>query len=271
MQFLSVWIVLAVARVPVSLQTCEAGSMSAISRPQSGRAGRRSPGPAALVLAESADAFQVAGLRSLGPRRLVRKRAAVRGVATGALRLYLAETQEDLEKVAKLQLDAFAPEAEAPSRFAFFTPRDSREARARRLADELATRRKGGSDLWAVKQSAEELLATADLSAQELLLPSHSLGGDGSLYLSSMIVVEAVRRQGVATTLLAAVEDRARHREAPGIWLHVEPFNTAAIGLYTNAGYTRQPDNRQNTGFTDALWPNRSPRPVLFYKSLEPN
>ena len=53
-----------------------------------------------------------------------------------------------------------------------------------------------GSESTAHGRSASEveqspgwpaLLATADLSAQELLLPTHGLGGDDSLYLSSMV------------------------------------------------------------------------------------
>ena len=50
----------------------------------------------------------------------------------------------------------------------------------------------------------------------------------------------------------------------------VEPNNEAAIGLYAKAGYTKQSDTGLEAGFTNALWPNRSPRPLLYYKSLEP-
>lgn len=196
-------------------------------------------------------------------------------------RLRLAGT-DDLAAVARLQIDTFDPEPQAsaaidtkPSLFdsLFRAPTsrgDARTARADRLALELAERVAKGSDIWLVEEEEpadnQNPLGTADLSDQELLLPTHGLDPD-SLYLSAMAVAPAVRRSGIGLKLLKAALDRATDRGAEGVWLHVERSNAAAIALYERCGFVRQPDSPRLAAFTNALHLQQK-EPMLYYKQL---
>lgn len=59
------------------------------------------------------------------------------------------------------------------------------------------------------------------------------------LYLSNMAVLPSARRQGVASSLLAAGEVLARRWGQDSLWLHVSCLNDNAKQLYAKAGYTQ--------------------------------
>jgi len=192
--------------------------------------------------------------------------------------LRLATVAADLVRVAQLQLDTFDPEPDAaepakPSLLGslFGGPKPGagggRAARAGRLAVELEERVSKGSDIWVVVEpDGCSVIGTADLSEQELLLPTHGLDPD-SLYLSSMAVDPAARRCGIGKELMLAALDRAADRGAEGVWLHVEKSNVPAIALYESGGFKKQPDSRMNAAFTSALNLQQK-EPLLYYKSL---
>lgn len=194
--------------------------------------------------------------------------------AAGRMSVQLAKkTPDELASVAWLQLDTFDPKpAKAPSFFDQLLGGGSfagstRADRAARLADELADRLDAGSDLFVLRDNEDDstLIATADLSEQEMQLPTHSL--TEGLYLSSMAVDVAERRRGHGRALLLAAEGRAAERGAECIWLHVERTNVGAIALYESSGFKRQPESRRLDAFTLALDLGQK-EPLLFCKSI---
>jgi len=56
-------------------------------------------------------------------------------------------------------------------------------------------------------------------------------------YISSMAVAHALRRRGVAHTLLQAAEEQARQWLQPNMALHVYADNAPAVALYQASGY----------------------------------
>ena len=199
--------------------------------------------------------------------------------STAGRRLRLAQA-EDLAQVAQLQLETFDPEA-PPSKPLFGGMfggggGGGRAGRAERLAAELAERVAKGSDLWVVEAEAVlelGLLGTADLSEQEVELPTHGVseGPSGeypTLYLSSMAVDPSTRRRGIGREMLLAAEQRATERGARGIWLHVERANEPAIALYEGSGFKRMPTTPQYATFTTALQLAQK-EPLLMFKKLE--
>jgi len=211
--------------------------------------------------------------------------ALVAPTATAGRRLRLAQA-EDLAQVAQLQLNTFDPEPAAPPSKPLFGGLfgggggggrgGGRAVRSERLAAELAERVAKGSDLWVVEEAEAalgvELLGTADLSEQEMELPTHGVseGPSGeypTLYLSSMAVEPNTRRRGIGRELLLAAEQRATERDAQGIWLHVERANEPAIALYEGNGFRRMPSTPQYATFTTALQLAQK-EPLLMFKKL---
>lgn len=60
------------------------------------------------------------------------------------------------------------------------------------------------------------------------------------VYIQTLEVAPAFRKQGVGSELLRRIDDSARAAEAILIWLHVEAKNDDAIRLYRAHGYQRQ-------------------------------
>lgn len=60
----------------------------------------------------------------------------------------------------------------------------------------------------------------------------------GECYIANVGVLKAYRRLGVASKLLAALEECALSENAEFITLEVRESNSAAISLYTRLGYT---------------------------------
>ncbi len=58
------------------------------------------------------------------------------------------------------------------------------------------------------------------------------------LYVSSLAVLPAYQRQGVATALLDDVQAYARSRDLRSVWLFAEDFNPRANQLYRKYGFT---------------------------------
>lgn len=183
----------------------------------------------------------------------------------------------ELAQVAKLQLDTFDPAPDPTEKKPTLLnslfgggggSAASREARADRLTAELVERVSKGSDIIVVEggdDATDSVLGSADLSEQEMLLPTHSLAE--GLYLSSMAVDASSRRSGIGRALLRAAEDRAASRGATVIWLHVESGNSGARALYEQEGFTKQAESAQLASFTSAL-DLRQKEPLLLKKML---
>lgn len=56
------------------------------------------------------------------------------------------------------------------------------------------------------------------------------------MFLYELAVRPDHRRRGIATALVAALEELARERGCYGMWVATEPDNGAAIGAYRSAG-----------------------------------
>jgi ribosomal protein S18 acetylase RimI-like enzyme len=108
------------------------------------------------------------------------------------------------------------------------------------------------------------LLGTVDVSVQEMTLPTHAVAG--GLYLSHMAVAERARRRGIGRELLRAARECAARRGEDCLYLHVEPANDAAIGLYESAGYVKLADVAPYASFTRAL--KLQERAVLYRQRL---
>jgi ribosomal protein S18 acetylase RimI-like enzyme len=181
---------------------------------------------------------------------------------------------DELDGVARLQLDVFLPSTPTPT----FVPmlsemmagnqRAVRAGMRRQLCSDIAVRVSKGSDILVAAVPADgaarqqhaavyaeadvRLLGTVDLSSQEVALPTHPLSE--GLYLSHMAVDPQFRRHGVGRKLLAAAEAAARARAAGGgIYLHVERTNAGARSLYEQCGFVRLPDTAPHAAFTCAL------------------
>lgn len=59
----------------------------------------------------------------------------------------------------------------------------------------------------------------------------------GYLFVDELVVLEGFRRAGVASALLAHIEDEARSQGLAGVRLLVRPHNEAARALYRKAGF----------------------------------
>lgn len=201
-------------------------------------------------------------------------------------------SRNELDLVARLQLDVFVPFPEKPVLLPVLSglfeanQRSVRVGMRRRLCDDIGTRVDKGSDIivaavpaaqvppppdsggldGSYSESDVRLLGTVDISVQEMDLPTHSLSE--GLYLSHMAVDPAFRRQGVGVRLLAAADDAARARRAKGIYLHVERSNAGARALYEQCGYVQLPENAVNLGFTTALKVQHRDV-VLLYKEVD--
>ena len=65
----------------------------------------------------------------------------------------------------------------------------------------------------------------------------------GELYLDSLAVLPAYRRQGIAQKLLIATRERARHLHLPKVGLLVDKGNPDGEALYTKVGFEYLNDN----------------------------
>lgn len=215
--------------------------------------------------------------------------AAGVGVEADKLSIRPARYHE-LEAVAQLQLDAFAPVPPPPTLLPMIAllfeanQRAMRDGMRQRLIIEIERRLARGSDiLVAVAPESSDaaalgsidtggryteptpLLGTVELSTHEIELPTHALSG--GIYLSHLVVEESFRRRGLAQRLLREAEGVAATRHALGIYLHVERDNAAALSLYERGGYERQPESPRFVAFTRALaLENRDP--VLLYRNV---
>ena len=73
------------------------------------------------------------------------------------------------------------------------------------------------------------IVGVCDISRHEFDLPTHALAPDYALYLTALAVHPALRRRGVASSLLEAVDAHARSEKLEQVILHVEDDNDAAI------------------------------------------
>jgi ribosomal protein S18 acetylase RimI-like enzyme len=68
-------------------------------------------------------------------------------------------------------------------------------------------------------------------------LNSPTLDNESVMYILTLGVVERMRHQGIGSSLLAQVLDRARRLHCLAVSLHVIDYNTAAITFYKRNGF----------------------------------
>ncbi|MFD4374534.1 GNAT family N-acetyltransferase [Streptomyces sp. NPDC058486] len=106
---------------------------------------------------------------------------------------------------------------------------------------DLADWRAGGEERWQARLDDPTALALVALLAGDR--PAGLAGGlvapDGVPELRSLWVAPEARGRGLATRLIAAVEEWARGTGAPAIRLAVLTTNTPATALYERLGYRR--------------------------------
>jgi ribosomal protein S18 acetylase RimI-like enzyme len=62
--------------------------------------------------------------------------------------------------------------------------------------------------------------------------------GVTSANINRLHIVQAQRRNGIATTLIATAEAEARRRGYPAVTIEVEDDNAPALALYEKLGFT---------------------------------
>ena len=97
------------------------------------------------------------------------------------------------------------------------------------------------------------IVGVCDVSRHEFDLPTHSLAPDYALYLTALAVHPALRRRGVASSLLKAVDAHARSEGLAQVILHVEDDNDAAIAFYEAQNFGRVKVDRELRQFGRAL------------------
>jgi len=97
------------------------------------------------------------------------------------------------------------------------------------------------------------IVGVCDVSRHEFDLPTHALAPDYALYLTALAVHPALRRRGVASSLLKAVDAHARSEKLEQVILHVEDDNDAAIAFYEAQEFSRVKVDKELRQFGTAL------------------
>ena len=98
-----------------------------------------------------------------------------------------------------------------------------------------------------------------------------SIGSQRKLYCCDLAVQESMRRNGLATKLLRAVEDYALAEAYDELYLHVEKGNTAAEALYLREGYQIIPSLNWAVEFTQSHLQKSPDRYFFLWKRLRPD
>jgi len=93
-----------------------------------------------------------------------------------------------------------------------------------------------------LEQPGTTLYVARDDNTQVVGIAAIVLRGDGSAELKRMFVLESARGQGIAASLLAAVESKARASDVSVLQLETGPKQLAAIALYEKRGYEHIPN-----------------------------
>ena len=93
-----------------------------------------------------------------------------------------------------------------------------------------------------LEQPGTTLYVARDDNTQVVGIAAIVLRGDGSAELKRMFVLESARGQGIAASLLAAVESKARASDVSVLQLETGPKQLAAIALYEKHGYEHIPN-----------------------------
>jgi putative acetyltransferase len=99
----------------------------------------------------------------------------------------------------------------------------------------------GGGRFWVAEGEGRRLVGSAGV------LPAARPSGmeiDNAMEIHKLNVAPALRRYGLATRLVALVEDEARARGAAFLELHTDLRFVAAHRFYERHGYIRQPGMR---------------------------
>ena len=93
-----------------------------------------------------------------------------------------------------------------------------------------------------LEQPGTTLFVARDDNTQVVGIAAIVLRGDGSAELKRMFVLESARGQGIAGSLLAAVEAHAVAHSVTVLQLETGPKQLAAIALYEKSGYAHIPN-----------------------------
>mmetsp|Transcript_14236 Transcript_14236/g.23695 ORF Transcript_14236/g.23695 Transcript_14236/m.23695 type:complete len:450 (+) Transcript_14236:390-1739(+) len=96
-----------------------------------------------------------------------------------------------------------------------------------------------------------------------------SSGSLRKLYVADLAVDVSFRKRGIATALLAAVDEYAIEQMYDEIYMHVEIANAMAMNLYAKSGYKPYPYDHEAVEFTESHLQRPAEAYVMLYKKTE--
>jgi ribosomal protein S18 acetylase RimI-like enzyme len=121
------------------------------------------------------------------------------------------------------------------------------------------------------ESSLRDIIGTIEFSAFDFKGSSmEHAGAQNKLYVMDLAVREDCRRAGVASQLLAKVEEYALANNFEEVYLHVEKTNDVAQSFYRANGFTVMETSAQTTAFTRFRLPFREPHEYLLLKRVVP-
>lgn len=213
----------------------------------------------------------------VGARELLqREKQAGDGVIVPNELVIREAKRNEIASVVSLRVNVFYPELRTMAQF------------HQRILDKLCTRilRRGSVCLAAFRDadSATEqgkagardmfgnILGTIEVSHNDFKgTAMESVGSSRKLYCCDLAVQPKVRRQGLATKLLRAVEEYAFARGYDELYLHVEKSNAAAEKLYLREGYQVIPSLSWAVEFTEGHLQKGYDNYVFLWKRIDAN
>lgn len=145
----------------------------------------------------------------------------------------------DLSNIVNLRMNVFFPKFQTDVSF------------YQSILDKIRTRHVNGAVIFmAINNDMNDpimklkgnIIGTIEVSGTDFIgTTMQSMGADSKLYVTDLAVRNDMRRLGVATSLLKAVEQYAKNNMFKEIYLHVEVDNESAKNLYLTNGYNIVP------------------------------
>ena len=183
--------------------------------------------------------------------------------------------RNEIASVVSLRVSVFYPQLKTMAQFHARIYEKLRNRITKRGSTCLAAFRDEESATEQGKASATaffgNILGTIEVSSSDFEgTVMENVGSQRKLYCCDLAVQETMRRNGLATKLLRAVEDYAMTEGYDERYLHVEKGNTAAETLYLCAGYEVIPSLSWAVEFTESHLQKSYDRYLFLWKRLGP-